>query len=564
MRLLQLLVVLVVAVPVGAQTLSRADHAYIDSLVGATYKMSEPGGTVLVAINGKPVYRKAFGLASVELQVPNAPESVFRVGSISKQFTAVAMLQLAQAGKLSLDDDIRKYVPWYDTHGRLITIANLLSHTSGIPSYTEKPGFETMMNTTITKRGLAEYVMGDSLLFEPGTDWSYSNTGFAVANLIIEAVSDMPFEEYLQTNIFLALGMTRSTTGSNDRTIAGAVTGYDRIGEGQYKPSACLNWSWPYGGGQVLSTVDDMLKWDEALYTDKLLEEQWRTKAWTSFALADGRESNYGFGWSVGTWKGLKVIEHGGAINGFLSNATRIPSKHVYVIALSNNTSAPPRFTDPIALRLAGRPMVLPAAIEADSATLKDYVGMFLVERSGGRLTSNSTTEQLYRAFTLSHDTLVAQVTGGAKTPLRPVGKDLFTFGESFTIARFVRNPDGAVTAVEISQEPITIGPLSVEKKTDVPLPEPKPTVTLDAKTLERYRGKYQLVPGFVIEITTEGDRIFGQATGQPRFELFPESETVFFLKVVDASMEFVMNENGEVVSAVLNQGGKRPLTKIE
>ena len=564
MRLLQLFVVLVVAVPVGAQTLSRADHAYIDSLVGATYKMNEPGGTVLVAINGKPVYRKAFGLASVELKVPNAPESVFRVGSISKQFTAVAMLQLAQAGKLSLEDDIRKYLPWYDTHGRLITIANLLSHTSGIPSYTEKPGFEKMMNTTITKRGLAEYVMGDSLLFEPGTDWSYSNTGYAMANLVIEAVSEMPFEDYLQRNIFQALGMRYSTTGSNDRTIPGAVTGYDRIGEGQYKPSACLDWSWPYGGGQVLSSVDDMLKWDEALYTDKVLEEQWRAKAWTSFILADGRESNYGFGWSVGTWKGLKVIEHGGAINGFLSNAIRIPSKHVYVIALSNNTSAPPRFTDQIALRLAGQPMVLPVALEADSATLNDYVGMFLVERSGGRLTSNSTTEQLYRAITLSNDTLSAQVTGGAKTPLRPIGKDLFTFGESFTFARFVRNPDGAVTAVEISQEPITIGPASVEKKTDVPLPAPKPTVTLDAKTLERYRGKYQLVPGFIIEITTEGDRIFGQATGQPRFELFPESDTLFNLRVVDASIEFVLDEKGEVVSAFLNQRGRRPLTKID
>jgi hypothetical protein len=406
--------------------------------------------------------------------------------------------------------------------------------------------------------------MGDSLLFEPGTDWSYSNTGYAVANLVVEAVSEMPFEDYLQRNIFQALGMTYSTTGSNDRTIPGAVTGYDRIGEGQYKPSACLDWSWPYGGGQVLSSVDDMLKWDEALYTDKVLEEQWRAKAWTSFILADGRESNYGFGWSVGTWKGLKVIEHGGAINGFLSNAIRIPSKHVYVIALSNNTSAPPRFTDQIALRLAGWPMVLPAAIEAGSATLNDYVGMFLVERSGGRLTSNSTTEQLYRAITLSNDTLSAQVTGGAKTPLRPIGKDLFTFGESFTFARFVRNGDGAVTAVEISQEPITIGPASVEKKTDVPLPVPKPTVTLDAKTLERYRGKYQLVPGFVIEITTEGDRIFGQATGQPRFELFPESDTLFNLRVVDASIEFVLDEMGEVVSAFLNQRGRRPLTKID
>lgn len=564
MRLIAGLLLLLIAVPLVAQTLAPADVAYIDSIMAATYKPREPGGTFLVAVNGKPVYRKAFGLANVELEVPNKPEYVFRVGSISKQFTAVSMLQLAQAGKLTLSDDIRKHLPWYATHGRTITIAHLLSHTSGIPSYTEKPDFGERMKSGISKRGIAEYVMNDSLLFEPGSDWSYSNSGYAVANLVIEAVSGMPFEEYLQKNIFDPLGMKHTTVGTEERVIPGSVTGYDKTGEGLYRPSAHLDWSWPYGGGQVLSSVDDMLAWDEALYTDKLLSKEWRTKAWTSALLPGSTKTNYGFGWSVGSWKGLEIIAHGGAINGFLCDGVRIPSKHVYVIAFSNNTSAPPRFAAEIAVRIAGKPMVKPEPVAVDATTLNEYVGMYEVTRSGGRLTTNSTAEKQYRAVSVANDTLFSQRTGGGKNPMQAVGKDLFGFGDSNAYAKFIRDQKGSVIACEIFQEPITIGPVDRELKTDLPLPSEKVEITLDASTLEQYRGKYQLVPGFVITVTTEGNRIFGQATGQERFEMFPQSENVFFLKVVDASMEFVKNEKGEVVSAILNQGGKRPLTKIE
>jgi CubicO group peptidase (beta-lactamase class C family) len=564
MRLLPSLLLLLIVAPLAAQTLPQADQAYIDSIMTATYKPGEPGGVLLVAVNGKPVYRKAFGLASAELNVPNKPEFVFRVGSMSKQFTAVSMLQLAQAGKLSLTDEIRKYLPWYNTHGRAITIAHLLSHTSGIPSYTEKPEFAKIMASDISGRGIAEFVMDDSLLFEPGTNWSYSNSGFAIANLIIEAVSGVPFGEYLQEHIFKPIGMLHSTVGSNDRILPAAVSGYDRNEDGTFKPAMHLNWSWPYGGGQVLSNVDDMLAWDEALYTDKLLSKQWRQKAWTPIVLPNGEKTNYGYGWGAGTWDGLEIIEHGGAINGFLSDGIRIPEKHIYVIAFSNTTSVPPRFVPDIALKVAGRPLKTPAAMAVDAKTLQDYIGTYLVTRSGARLTTNATAEPMYRAVTVVGDTLFSQQSGGTKNALRPVGKDLFSIGRPNTYARFVRDAQAKVVAVEIYQEPLTIGPIQREPKTDLPLPEEKKEITLDAKALEKYRGKYQLVPGFVITVTTEGNRIFGQATGQSRFEMFPQSETVFFLKIVDASMEFVLNEKGEVVSAILNQGGKRPLTKIE
>jgi len=189
---------------------------------------------------------------------------------------------------------------------------------------------------------------------------------------------------------------------------------------------------------------------------------------------------------------------------------------------------------------------------------------MYEVTRSGGRLITNSTTEKQYRAISVANDTLFAQRSGSGKSALKPVGNDLFALASPNTYAKFVRDSKNAVIACEIFQEPMTVGPIAREVKTELPLPGEKQQITLDARTLEKYRGQYQLVPGFVITVTTEGERIFGQATGQPRFELFPQSETVFFLKVVDASMEFTLNEKGDVVSALLNQGGRRPLTKIE
>ena len=190
-------------------------------------------------------------MADLQLEVANSPEDVFRIGSMSKQFTAVSMLQLVQQGKLSLDDDIKKHLSWYDTHGRTITVRNLLSHTSGITSYTEKSDFGKKFIVDHSKREIAEYFMNDALLFEPGSDWSYSNSGYAIANLIIEEVSGMSFDDYLQQQIFDRLGMSKTYVGNHANVIPHAVSGYSKTKDGEFKNAAYLSWTWPYGGGQL-------------------------------------------------------------------------------------------------------------------------------------------------------------------------------------------------------------------------------------------------------------------------------------------------------------------------
>ena len=353
---------------VTAQQLSRADRAYVDSIMAASYRPNGPGAVIMVARNGTPLYRKAYGLASVELNVPNRPEYLFRIGSVSKQFTAVAMLQLAQAGKVSLTDDIRTYLPDYSTHGRTITIEHLLTHTSGIPSYTEKPGFIKEILMDKSKEEIVKFFMDDSLLFEPGSDWSYSNSGYVLAGLVIEKVSGTSLEEYLQKNLFLPAGMIHTAIGTYEKVLPGAVTGYDQAGDSAYRPAAYLSWTWPYAAGAIVSSVDDMLKWDEALYTEKLLPRRWLEKAWTSFTLPGGEPTHYGYGWTSCEFRGLPLITHGGGINGFVCDAIRIPSKHLYVVVLSNFTGKDPSdIASRVALRVAGTALAEPAVRAVDS-----------------------------------------------------------------------------------------------------------------------------------------------------------------------------------------------------
>jgi CubicO group peptidase (beta-lactamase class C family) len=237
----------------------------IDSIMMHTYPLTDPGAVLLIAKNGVPVMEKGYGLANIELTVANKPKFVFAIGSMSKQFTAVCLLQLQDAGKLSLDDDIRKHLPHYDTHGETITIRHLLTHTSGIPSFTELDTFQHLINTDNSIADISNLFMNRPLLFSPGSNWSYSNSGYLLAGMIVEKVSGVTLETYLRQHIFLPLGMNSTSMGSNDRVIPRMVTGYD-MGSYGYMPTREYSWIWTFGAGGIVSNTSDLLKWDEALY----------------------------------------------------------------------------------------------------------------------------------------------------------------------------------------------------------------------------------------------------------------------------------------------------------
>jgi CubicO group peptidase (beta-lactamase class C family) len=543
---------LALSVSLSAQQLPKQDQQFVDSVMSANYKPNEPGAVLLIAEGGKPVYRKAFGLANLEFNVNNKPENIFRIASMSKQFTAVCVLQLAQSGKLNLQDDIKKYLPDYNSHGRRITIENLLNHTSGIPDFASKNDFSAQAVLTQSPKDLMNSFMNDSLIFEPGTQWGYSNSGYVVAGLIVEKVSGMPLSKYLRENIFNPLEMFHSSTGTYDSLVKDAAYGYMNSANGKFIPIPYMSWSWPYAAGDIVSGVDDLLKWDNALYTEKILKTEWIEKAWKPFLLPTGLTTNYGFGWSSNNFQGIHFIESAGGLPGFSSDAIRIPSKQLYIVILSNKGIWQVPLLSAIALQLVNA--TKPITKHLSKKSLEDYSGVYAVNHSF-YAKSNSGGKQ-YQYFTIVGDTLFAQSPGYSKGPLINVGKDLFVPAWwANTYYEFKRNKKGQITSVELYSKPLQTGPHSVQTKTDLALPKEKQAIILDVAKLDLLKGKYDFNGGLVLPLTIEGSKIYFQLPGQEKEEFFAENEANLFSKATDTTLEFITN-NGKVTGIIVKVQG--------
>lgn len=533
----------------NAQQLSKQDEQFVDSIMNVNYRAGEPGAVLLIARKGQPIYRKAYGLANLEFDVPNKPEYIFRIASMSKQFTAVCILKLAQEGKLDLQDDIKKYLPDYNTHGERITIENLLTHTNGINDFVEKREFAEQAILTLSPEEIMHSFMNDSLTFEPGTAWGYSNSGYVVAGVIVEKVSGMPLSQYLQQHIFNPLGMSHTLVGTSDSLVKNAVYGYNIGVNGKFKPIEYSNWSWSYAAGDILSSVDDLLKWDNALYTETILKKEWLEKAWKSSVLPNGQKTNYGMGWTSNQFEGLQYLEHAGGQNGFSSDGIRVLGQQLYIVLLSNKTLWPVPLLSSVALRMVGQKEARPVAKQINRKTLQGYTGVYAIN-SSFYAKPRPSGEPFYQYVMLGGDTLFAQSPGNPKVALLPVGKDLFVpvwWANSYY--QFRRNEQGQVTSVELYHAPFQMGPHDVQQKTSLPLPKEKQAIKLNAKKLELLTGKYDFGGGLILPVTIEGNRFYFQQPGQGKEEFFAENDTNFFSKATDVTLEFVLTNN--VVSGI-------------
>lgn len=514
--------------------------AGFDKILSEQFKPDETGCAALVAKNGLMIYRKAFGLADLELNVPMKPEMVFRIGSITKQFTAIAILQLMEQGKLSLQDEITKYIPDYPMQGHSITIEHLLTHTSGIKSYTNVPEFQVMMRTDLTPEEIIEKIKPLPMEFAPGTRWNYNNSGYIILGCIIEKVTGKTYAEYLQENFFTPLGMTGSYYGDDTRIIKNRASGY-QPGEGGIVNADYLSMTLPYAAGSIMSTVDDLYKWNRALHSYKLVKKETLDMAHTPYKLSDGMSTGYGYGWSLGELQGSSTIEHGGGINGYLSYAVYLPDEDVFVALLSNSNGQAPEFSSlSMAAIAVGKPLNT-TEIQLGEESMKEYIGIYADDKG------------IERSITLEDGSLYAAREGGTKRKLIASEKDQFLYENSFTTLKFARNGSGKIISATLNER----GAITELKKSDKPL-ESRKEISLAEAVLDRYVGEYQLAPGFTVTFTREGNRLFTQATGQQRFEVFAQSETKFFLKVVDAQVEFVTGPDGKVNTIILYQGGNQ------
>lgn len=290
-------------------------------------------GTVLIAKEGQILFSKGYRLANAEHQIPNTPKTVFRLGSITKQFTAVAILQLQEQGKLNVKDPISKYLPDYP-QGDKIKIHHLLTHTSGIPSITDFPNLSEIERQPSTPDRVMAYFKDLPLEFTPGAECKYSDSGYIVLGAVIEAVTDASYEKYVQDNFFSPLGMKATYFDHNQRVIPNRASGYGLDAKGTVVNAEFIEMSFPHGAGSLSSTVEDLYIWDRALKEDKLLSKEARKELFRVQAFSENHQIAYGYGLFIDDKK--HIIGHMGSIEGFRSALYRHLDGDITLIILSN------------------------------------------------------------------------------------------------------------------------------------------------------------------------------------------------------------------------------------
>ncbi|HZS62538.1 MAG TPA: serine hydrolase domain-containing protein [Gemmatimonadaceae bacterium] len=406
---------------------AQADRARVVTAVDSIAQAALGGGhaaglSIAVVRGGDTLVLRGYGKASLELSVPTPDRAVYEIGSVTKQFTSAAILQLADEHKLSLDDDLTKYFPTYPMHGHRVTIRRLMDHTSGIHGYTEMPAFGRLMARSLPKDSLVAMFSGQPFDFAPGDAMSYSNSAYFLLGLIIEKVSGQTYAHYLAQHEFQPAGMRDTRYCSNSDVIQNRVSGYDVVGD-TIRPAQYIDMIWPYSAGALCSTVGDLVAWVRALHTGRMLSPSAYHEMITPAALNDGAVIRYAKGLAIDSLDGHRRISHGGGIPGFLSTVQYFPDDSLIVVVLVN--SAGPVSPESIArsivdLALGARP---PSAA-VFKGQLADYAGAYSGMARGGRRTVSVVLDSAGHA-------LVYRPANGESHPLEYLGGDTFGFDEA-------------------------------------------------------------------------------------------------------------------------------------
>lgn len=564
---------LLITISIAASAaLAQDKAAKIDEMMKAYFDFGQFHGSALVAENGKVIYKKGFGKANYEWDIPVEPNTKFRLGSITKQFTAALILQLREEGKIDLNGKLSDYLPYYRKDiGDKVTVHQLLNHTSGIPSYTGLPRFfeDISRDPYGVQEFVEKYCSGD-LEFEPGSKYSYNNSGYFLLGAIVEKITGKTYEQALREMILDPLGMEDTGYDNHGPILKKRATGYNKTPAG-YENSPYLDMSIPYAAGSLYSTVEDLYKWDRGLDTEKVLKNESKELMFTP-GLDD-----YGYGFvirdeEVGkTGKKVKTIRHGGGINGFNTLITRLPESDSLVVLLGNVVGIQKLgdITQGAVAIMNGQPYAKPkysiaetlfktyqkdgaAAAVAQYRELKkskpDSYNFAESELNtlGYRLLSTGKTEDAIEIFKLN-----VEMFPDASNPYDSLGEAYLAAGNK-------------ELALKNYRKSVELDPSNENGKAAIKRIETgEPTVGEDV--LKSYAGEYQIAPNFILTITVENGKLMTQATGQPKVEVTPEAKDVFVLRAAGAKLTFQRDGSGKVTGLVLNQGGRDlPAPKIK
>lgn len=551
---------------------SQSITEQLDKLINTYTEYGKFNGSVLVANQGKVIFTKGFGMANMEWDIPNKPNTKHRLGSITKQFTAMLILQLAAENKLDLQAPITTYLPDYPKEtGDKITTHHLLTHTSGIPNYTSFPDFfQNESRNPYTPDEFVKKFDAKSLDFEPGEKFSYSNSGYFLLGVIIEKVTGKSYEQMLNDHIFSPLNMTDSGYDNHDDILKNRATGYEKNGNA-FVNSKYLDMSIPYAAGSLYSTVEDLYKWDQALYTNSILPKEYMDMYFKPYISAFGNNS-YAYGWGVGkspigkSTDSIYTISHGGGINGFNTIISRAPSDKSLVVLLNNTGGAPLN-----QMTKAIRGIIYGKAYDFPKKSLA-YDLLELIKNNGLKagmefydLNNNSETYELNEGE-MNQIGYQLMGTGKIEEAAQVFKLNIDAFPKSSNVydsyGEALMNLGKNDLAIENYRKSVELNPSNQNgidklKKLGTDVSDLIKEIEVPDHILESYIGKYKLMPNFILTVTKEDHQMKAQATGQPAFDIFPKSENEFYLKVVNAQLTFNSNEEGTVISVTLHQGGQ-------
>ncbi|AFU67727.1 beta-lactamase family protein with a TPR domain containing C-terminal region [Psychroflexus torquis ATCC 700755] len=569
--------ILILLLLLSSMSFAQAKVEQIEELLSTYEEYGKFNGSVLVSDQGKVIYKKGFGMANMEWDIPNQPNTKHRLGSITKQFTAMLILQLVEEGKLDLKAPITTYLPDYPkASGDIITTHHLLTHTSGIPNYTAFPKFmEDESRNPYTPEEFVKTFSDKALDFTPGEKFSYSNSGYFLLGVLIEKLAGKSYEQMLQDKIFIPLSMKDSGYDNHGDILKNRATGYEKQG-GDYVNSSYLDMSIPYAAGSIYSTVEDLYKWDQALYTTSILPKEYMTMYFKPH-IPGFDNLHYAYGWIVGYAKigkstdSIYAMGHGGGINGFNTNISRTTSNNSLVVLLNNTGRAPLNdMTKAILGIMHGKEYDMPKKSVADAVlavieakgieaglshynSIKESENYSLSENEmntiGYQLMESDKVEEANKVFQL-----IIKEFPTSSNAYDSFGESLMKLGKNDLAIKNYRK--------SVALNPNNQNGIDSLKNLGDDVSDLVKEVKVSNAVLETYIGKYELQPGFILSVTREGNQLKTQATGQLVFDIFPKSENEFYLKVVDAQLVFNKNDAGDIDSVTLFQGGREMIGK--
>lgn len=544
MSLALLLALLTAGAHAGQPATPAAMAAYADRLLDdQKIARDGPGVMVLVARGDQLLYKGARGMASIELGVPMQPDQLMRIGSVTKQFAAAALLKQIDEGKARLDDPLSKFLPDYPNGGQ-ITLLQLLNHTSGVKSYTGIAGY--MHNPIRRDLGTAELIKefkDQPVDFAPGEKWAYNNSGYVLLGAVVEVISGKAWHQAIDDLLLKPAQITSVHYQAGDRLFKGMAQGYTRNGQQEVAPAGLLSMTQPHAAGALIANTEGLWRWNQALHGGKLISAASYERMTTPEGPAKPR--HYGFGIGTGTLRGQPMLAHGGGIHGFASTLNYLPQSRTTVVIL-RNSDGPGFAMDIVARKLAayavGEPFAEHQPVAVPAEQLKAAEGVFARD------------DKQTRTLRLKDGVLQSQRSGSGVAALIPLGNDRYAFAGSLSELQVERGAGGKVVALRIFNNGENDGELWTRSGD---LPPDQAAFTLSAAQTQALVGEYAS-PQFAIKVfVDEQGRLRGQAAGQPAFELKASAPRRLHVAEVDAQLDFGA-EDGQAASVTLTQGSAK------